>query len=481
MAASVQLVGGASSTKPLDDFVTLTDTQTLTNKTLTAPVLTDAVLSNPSIFGDALGLALTELLLPAGTPVNAVAATRVLTVGGIPTAGHTVTIGGTVYTWVSGISVSEATATLLYTQSNVAVDGDTITIDGIEYTFVDALTGSAATSTLTLTGNMTDGNRVVIGSTTYTFRETLASAYDVKIGAAATNTLDNLIAAINGAAGAGTTYGTGTVAHPDVTAVAGAGDTAVITATEIGTAGNAIATLEYSAVAGWTGATMGSGVSTIPNEVLIGLSAEASLTNLVASGMGTTGEGTTYSIGTEAQTNVTLVKESAASMSATANEAGVAGNSITVAEDMTNGSWQSDATALAGGVDAVAEAAYTVVLGGSAEICIDRLVAAINNATGEGSTYGTGTEPHPDVTAAKTNSSTMTVTAAVKGTAANAIALADNDTNTTWAGATMTGGVDGTVADQWAVMADTNYLYIAVAANTTAGQNWRRVALGSAF
>ena len=67
-------------------------------------------------------------------------------------------------------------------------------------------------------GNIADGDEVEIGTVTYTFRNTVSSAYDVKRGSTSRISKDNLIAAINGSAGEGTLYGTGTDAHPDVTA-----------------------------------------------------------------------------------------------------------------------------------------------------------------------------------------------------------------------------------------------------------------------
>lgn len=112
-----------------------------------------------------------------------------------------------------------------------------------------------ATAILTLTGNATNNQTVTIGGVVYTFKTTLsvgpAVPYEVKIGAAATNTIDNLIAAINGSAGAGTNYGTGTVAHPLVTAAAGAGDTMDLTAKALGPAGNGIVLAETLSAGSW--------------------------------------------------------------------------------------------------------------------------------------------------------------------------------------------------------------------------------------
>lgn len=92
------------------------------------------------------------------------------------------------------------------TGTTIAAD-DTVTIGGIEYTFVGA------------------------------FPEP-SEPYQVLIGVSDSVSLDNLIAAINGAAGEGTTYGGGTVAHPIVVASAGAGDTMDINARDFGPYGN---------------------------------------------------------------------------------------------------------------------------------------------------------------------------------------------------------------------------------------------------
>ena len=66
--------------------------------------------------------------------------------------------------------------------------------------------------------NLSDGNTVIIGGTTYTFRNTLAATNDVKIGANANTTLQNLIQAINGT---GILYYDYIIAnvHPQVTAL----------------------------------------------------------------------------------------------------------------------------------------------------------------------------------------------------------------------------------------------------------------------
>lgn len=125
--------------------------------------------------------------------------------------------------------------------------------------------------------------------------------------------------------------------------------------------------------------------------------------------------------------------------------------------------------------------AYEVLIGVSAEASIDNLVLAINAGSGAGTNYSTGTVAHPTVSAAKTTAATMTVTAKTKGSAANSTALAESDANTSWASATLTGGVDSTVAPANYTCADGTYLYHSIAESTVSTQNWRRVSLGSAY
>ena len=97
-----------------------------------------------------------------------------------------------------------------------------------------------AVGTLTLTGQPADTETVTIGTKVYTFQTTLTNVDgNVKIGANASGTIDNLIAAINLTAGAGTTYAAlMTENDAGVYAAVGAGDTMTLyvnTATEIDT------------------------------------------------------------------------------------------------------------------------------------------------------------------------------------------------------------------------------------------------------
>ena len=118
----------------------------------------------------------------------------------------------------------------------------------------------AAVNTLTFTANPLAAETVTIDNVTYTFVVTPAAAYDVKIGAAATNSIDNLIAAINAGAGEGTEYGTDTLVHPTVIAEAGSGDTMTLEANTAGAVGSEIETSETLTEGNFTYDNMNGGV-----------------------------------------------------------------------------------------------------------------------------------------------------------------------------------------------------------------------------
>jgi len=126
---------------------------------------------------------------------------------------------------------------------------------------------------------------------------------------------------------------------------------------------------------------------------------------------------------------------------------------------------------------------YEVLLGANTAATATNLVAAITGGAGEGTTYGTGTVEHSQVTAEVTDTDDMTVTASTKGTAGNSIATEDTSDQISWAGAetTLIDGVNGTVGIANEICADGSYLYHCIAANTIADTNWRRVTLGTAY
>jgi hypothetical protein len=155
-------------------------------------------------------------------------------------------------------TASTSTQEAIELPAGAIILGGALTVDTVWNT-----TGVKATGTLTTTDAPSDTNTVTIGTTVYTFVDALSTGptvpYEVLIG---TETVSNanLAAAINGGAGIGTTYSTGTEAHPDVTATSTA-HTVVITANVSGTAANSIATTETHANGSWGGVVMSGGVA----------------------------------------------------------------------------------------------------------------------------------------------------------------------------------------------------------------------------
>lgn len=123
-------------------------------------------------------------------------------------------------------------------------------------TLIASLASAAIAASLALTVSAITGadtQTVTIGGVTYTLNTSLTNtANHVLIGADATAMAANLAAAINAGAGSGTTYGTGTVANPSVTASANAG-VLTVTAKTPGAAGNSIAVAETLTNSAWAG------------------------------------------------------------------------------------------------------------------------------------------------------------------------------------------------------------------------------------
>lgn len=81
--------------------------------------------------------------------------------------------------------------------------------------------GSFAKVLCTISTDVPDANdTVVIDGLTYTWKAAPSAAYEIDIGANIATCVTNLIAAINASGTAGTEYGTGTLRHPSVKAVA---------------------------------------------------------------------------------------------------------------------------------------------------------------------------------------------------------------------------------------------------------------------
>lgn len=121
--------------------------------------------------------------------------------------------------------------------------------------------GVKASGVLTFSGAGTADDTITVGSRVYTLKSALTAADQVLIGGSAAATALNLIAAINGDAGAGTTYGTGTLPHADVVARVNGSGVVGIVAQDAGTAGNAIATTEAGTGASFGASTLTGGLN----------------------------------------------------------------------------------------------------------------------------------------------------------------------------------------------------------------------------
>lgn len=134
----------------------------------------------------------------------------------------------------------------------------------LEKNFTQNVTGTAPTTTLTSAGTAGNNETMTIGGVTYTFKTALSAtpvANEILIGAAATNTLDNIKDAVNGttvSGAVGTIYSVGTVRNPLVTAGTKTATTLVFTATDTNVGGGT-ATTETMANFSFTGATLSTG------------------------------------------------------------------------------------------------------------------------------------------------------------------------------------------------------------------------------
>lgn len=126
-------------------------------------------------------------------------------------------------------------------------------------TLIAKMTSAAIAASLALTIALITGadtQTVSVGGVTYTLHTSLSgfttTPNAVLIGADVTAMAANLASAINAGAGAGTTYGTGTVANPLVSATSALG-VLTTTAKTPGTGGNAIVTGETLTNGSWAG------------------------------------------------------------------------------------------------------------------------------------------------------------------------------------------------------------------------------------
>lgn len=118
----------------------------------------------------------------------------------------------------------------------------------------------AATGVLTFTAVAVSGQTVTIGSRIYTWAASVTTtANTVRVGATQAESQANLVAAINGGAGAGSLYGSQTAPHADVTAAV-VGSTVVVTARKPGTGAHSVTLTDTMASASWGDVFLSGGV-----------------------------------------------------------------------------------------------------------------------------------------------------------------------------------------------------------------------------
>lgn len=128
-----------------------------------------------------------------------------------------------------------------------------------------------ATGTITnSTGVPTTGDTVSVAGQVYTFKDTLASAYDVKIGATIAATMLSLSKAINGTGVDGSDYYAGTLANLSVTASAPVAGVVTLTAIYGGVSGNALLLAKSGTNLAVSGTNMTGGVDAYANSATVG-------------------------------------------------------------------------------------------------------------------------------------------------------------------------------------------------------------------
>ena len=155
-------------------------------------------------------------------------------------------------TTFNGTQVFSAAATDIFLSDSTSTGSSTISAVTGALTSLGIGLGANASNVLSAIGNATAGKVVVLGTQTYTFAAA-GAANTVTIGATTADTLANLAAAVNGSAGAGVAYGSGTVANVDVSALAGP-STVTFTARVAGVGGNAVVSTTDDATFGFSNA-----------------------------------------------------------------------------------------------------------------------------------------------------------------------------------------------------------------------------------
>lgn len=376
-----------------------------------------------------------NVLTSTGASVPGTHAVSVFTSSGVVVEGQTITIGSTVYT-ARAIPVAPydvamgANAEEFLSNLYNAINGTLVYAGTVAHPSVVAVAKNATTvtvrgrvpgtslNTVATTETFTNGSwpdttlgggtgasdagvttgaaTVTIGSTVYTIVDALSESYgataipyQVLKGASEATMLDNLKSAINGTAGAGTTYSTGTVAHPDVIATTNSDTVQHIRSRTIGTAAqttaiNAIATTETLANTAWSDTTLGGGTG----------SSDPAITTDAA----------TFTIGDITYTAV-----------------------LTLAETL-----------------GLTPVPYQVLWVTDEATFLDNIKKAVNGSGLAGTDYSTGTYEHPQVYATTNTNTTQVFLSKTIGTAGNSIATTETLGNYSFTSTVMASGTGST-------------------------------------
>lgn len=286
---------------------------------LTAKEINDLNRMSPAATQAELGTVVNDLITrvnknaASGTPVNAVAATKTLSIVGVVTHGETLSIDNPAVASTDKYEFLADDDQVKTISTNIAVD-------------ITAST-TKASGTLTIDTKATAGDTMTIGTKKYTFVAVAADDQDgeISVGADKAGTQANIVAAVNGTDGHNTP-------NPDVTIADFAADDAVVTAKIGGTIGNNIATTETFTAA-----------SNVFAAAALGSGADCSAANAITALVAAITASDTQGIGAVDGAGDTIVL--------TADTAGTIGNAIAVTETLINGSLPSGATVLAGGVN----------------------------------------------------------------------------------------------------------------------------------
>lgn len=303
---------------------------------------------------------------------------------------------------VFGIIVNSHTSGTFALNDGLSSNDETANKAVVTLTLTGAITaGVHAESTVTADA-IVDGNEVTIGAITYTAKTALSTeptvAYEVLIGGSDAIFLDNLKLAINGGAGSGTNYSTGTVAHTLVIATTNTDTTQKVISRTVGTANNTLSTTGTATRIVWADTTLGGGTGT--------------------SEAGVAGETVTISTYQYAESVLTA--------SGTISD----GDTVTIGDKV-----YTAKTALSSAVRP-----NEVLIGASTAVFLDNLKSAINGTTGEGTTYSTGTVAHQFVSATTNTDTTQKIVATIAGEAQNTLATTETGANLSWADTTIGGG-----------------------------------------